>query len=323
MCPECGAGVRATILSVVDPQASELRPIEWPRTTATGVVLWAFGAVAVAMMSWLPQIADVLQSVGVRGVTGGPGVSRPSAALGVILGLATSAVGSLALIRPHAGIPRAHSLRAALATLLYIPLGVALWMYHMDSDARGGPHYLSHWDATAEMCMLLAIGAMLIAIIIVLERPTARLLVARSLVMRTGRVDRQTMLAMAVAACIMAAGALVGLAPFGVRTPRIAEICRVAGVLGIAFGGLLLTVGALGSLLDCARIAGAILIPKMTVREIIRDGRPAPRSRLMRVIDPAAPPNLSTMPAQSRPATGDAGAGGGGSMGGGGGSSRP
>ncbi len=284
MCPECGAGVRATILSVVDPQASELRVIEWPRLTATGVVLWAFGAVAVAMMSWLPQAAEVLQAIGVRGV------GRPSPGLGVMLGLATSAVGSIALIRPHAGIPMRDCVKAALATLLYIPLAAALWMYHADSDSRGGPHYLSHWDPTREMCVLLALAGGLIAVIIVLQRSNARLLVARSLVMRTGRVDRQTLLAMAVAACIMSGGALVGLIPSTVTAPTIVETCRIAGVLAIAFGGGLLSIGALGSLLDCARIAGAILIPKLTARQLIRGGRPAPQSRFMRVIDPAVPP---------------------------------
>src|SRR5581483_4291904 len=61
ICPECGTAVRATILSVVDPHASILRPITFPRLTAAGVILWAAGAVAVAMMAWLPQAADLLR----------------------------------------------------------------------------------------------------------------------------------------------------------------------------------------------------------------------------------------------------------------------
>ncbi|HMN40957.1 MAG TPA: hypothetical protein PKE29_08935 [Phycisphaerales bacterium] len=299
MCPECGAGVRATILSVVDPQASELRTIEWPRLTAAGIVLWAFGAVAVAMLSWLPQIADILQAIGVRGMRG---AGRPSAGLGVMLGLATSALGALALIRPHAGIRARDCVKAALAVVLYIPLGVALWLYHLDSDSRGGPRYFSTWSPSREMCILLALAGMLIAIIIALQRPNARLLVARSMVMRTGRVDRQTLYAMAGAACVLSAGGLIGLIPLSATDPTIVEAARFAGVLAIALGGGMLSVGAVGSLLDSVRIAGAILIPKVTARQVIREGRPGPKSRVMKVIDPTPPPPRPFAPTPLEPA---------------------
>lgn len=283
MCPECGAGVRATILSLVDPQASELRPIDSPRLTAAGVVLWAAGAVAVAAMSWLPQAADTLRVLGIRGV------DRPSAALGVLLGVCTSGIGSLALIRPHAGIRRAHSCFAALASLTYIPLGIALWRYHTQMDAVGGQRYLTRWRPSPESALTLATAAASIAIIVMLLRPNARLLVARSLVMRTGRVDRQTLWAMAAAACVLAIGALLGTVEL--RSPAGNEVIRAIGMGLIALASLLLTIGAVGSLLDCVRIAGAILIPKMTVRQVIRVGRPKPRSALMKVIDPTPPPS--------------------------------
>ncbi len=278
MCPECGTNVRATILSLVDPYASELRPITFPRLTAAGMILWAFGAVAVALMSWLPQGADILHQLGAR-------VNRPSAGLGVMFGLGTSALGSLALIRPHAGIARAHSIMAALATAMYVPLGWALWRYHMEVDRAGGQHYLSRWAPSADMSLYLASAGAMIATLIMLQRPNARLFVARSMVLRTGRVDRQTMYAMAIAACVIAIGALLGRVP---GAPG-GEVARMVGVVMVAFGGLLLSIGALGSLLDAARIAGAILIPKMTVRQVIREGRPSPRSGFMKMIDPNVP----------------------------------
>jgi len=297
MCPECGAAVRATILSVVDPQASELRPIRWPRLTAAGVVLWAFGAVAVVMMSWLPQAADVLRMLGFRGI------GRPSAALGVELGLGTSMLGSLALIRPHAGVPRAGSLMAAAATLLYVPLGWALWKYHTAMDAMGGQRYLSGWSPTPETSHALALACAIIATIIMLQRPNARILVARSMVLRTGRVDRQTMYAMAIAACIMGLGALMGLVGLdGVGQQRLmGEVARSIGVVMLAFGGVLVSIGALGSMLDCVRIAGAILIPKATLRQVIREGRPASASRIMRMIDPTPPPSIARPPTPAQP----------------------
>ena len=283
MCPECGTNLRATILALVDPQASELRPIVFPRLISAGVVMWAFGAVAVAMMAWLPQAADVLRLLGVR-------VNRPSAGLGVMLGLGTSAVGSIVLIRPHAGIERAHSLMALLATLVYVPLGWAMWRYHAAVDAHGGQRYITGWSPTREMSFTLAAACAMVAGIILLQRPNARVLVARSMVMRTGRVDRQTLFAMAIAAMLMAVGSLLGVVDVGVGASTMRDVSRSIGVVLIAFGGVMLTIGALGSLLDCARIAGAILIPKVSVRQVIREGRPQAKSRFMAMIDPTPPP---------------------------------
>ena len=48
VCPECGAAVRATILAVVDPHASELQPIRHPWPVAAGLVLWAASALVLA-----------------------------------------------------------------------------------------------------------------------------------------------------------------------------------------------------------------------------------------------------------------------------------
>jgi hypothetical protein len=287
MCPECGTNLRATILSLVDPQASELRPITFPRLTAAGVVMWAFGAVAVAMMAWLPQAAEVMRELGIH-------VGRPSAGLGVMLGLVTSAIGSIALIRPHSGIERAHSFMALLATLAYVPLGWMLWRYHTAVESLGGQHYLTGWSPTSETAYTLAMASGLIAAIIMLQRPNARLLVARSMVMRTGRVDRQTLYAMALAAAFMGVGSLLGRVDVGSNASTVREVARSIGVVLIAFGGVMVTIGAIGSLLDCARIAGAILIPKMTIRQVIRKGRPQARSKLMSMIDPNPPPPTTT-----------------------------
>ncbi len=283
MCPECGTNLRATILALVDPQASELRPIRFPRLVAAGVLMWAFGAVAIAMMAWLPQAADALRQLGVM-------VSRPSAGLGVMLGLGTSFIGSIVLIRPHAGIERWHSLMALLATLAYVPLAWLLWRYHVAVDQLGGQRYITGWSPTSETAYTLAGACFLIAGIILLQRPNARLLVARSMVMRTGRVDRQTLFAMAIAALVMGLGSLLGRVDVGVQASTMRDVSHSIGVVLIAFGGLMLTIGALGSLLDCARIAGAILIPKVSVRQVIREGRPQTRSRFMSVIDPIPPP---------------------------------
>lgn len=277
MCPECGTLVRATILSLVDPLASELRPIPRPRLLAAGLILWAVGAVMAATLSWLPHASDLLALIGV-------GTARPNVTLGVGIGVALSGLGALALIRPHAGLPVRDTLFALLAALLYIPLAIVLWKFHIIADFSHAPRYITGWSPTHQSTLLLVSTFLLIAGIILLQRPMARTLVARSLLMRTGRVDRQTMYAMAIAALIAAAGASLG---WMARTSStLGETARMFGIILITFGSLLLTIGMLGSLLDAARIAQAVLTPRLSLKQVIRHGRPAPKSTFGRLLDP-------------------------------------
>lgn len=282
MCPECGTGVRATILALVDPQASELQPIRFPKLVASAVVLWAAGAVAVAMMCWLPHAADVLRMLGIS-------VERPTAKLGVMLGLFTSLLGAIVLVRPHAKLGFVVPMMTLLGALLYVPLGYVMWQHQALMDAIGGPRYLAGWAPMADTTLLNAVAFALIAAIIMLQRPIARALVARSLVMRTGRVDRQTMYAMAIACVLAAVGVLLGRAvPSSV--PMWADLARVSGIVLIGFGSAMLSIGLLGSLLDCARIASAIVAPKPTLRKVIREGHAQPKTAIGKLIDPTPTP---------------------------------
>lgn len=295
MCPECGTGVRATILALVDPQASELQPIRFPKLVAGAVVLWAAGAVATTMMCWLPHAADMLQMVGVN-------VGRPSVKLGVMLGLCTSLLGAIVLVRPHAKLGFAVPLMTLLGALLYVPLGYVMWQHQSLMDAIGGPRYLTGWAPLVETTTLNAASFALIAAIIMLQRPIARALVARSLVMRTGRVDRQVMYAMAIACVIAIVGVLLGRAvPSSV--PMWADLARVSGMVLIVFGSLMLTIGLLGSLLDCARIASAIVAPRPTLRKVIREGHAQPKTAIGKLIDPTPAQSSMLTPVNPTQAT--------------------
>lgn len=290
MCPECGSAVRATILAVVDPQASELQPITYPRLVATGIILWASGAAAAGLLCWLPHLGDLLASFGLRLA------SRADVTLGVLIAIAISGLGSTALVRPHARMPPIYTILAALGTLLYAPLLWAEWKYQMLSTGPFGPRYLSSWTPTPGATRYFVLAAALIGTIIICTRPAARMLVARSLLMRTGRVDRQTMLAMASAAGMLVAGGLFGRAT--TTSPEMfAEASRIVGITLIAFGSLLLTIGLIGSLGDCLRITQAILAPRRTARQVIREGAPQPKTRIGRILDPnlpSAPPERSS-----------------------------
>ncbi len=253
VCPECGAGVRATILSVVDPQASVLRPIHRPRLIAGSLLLWSGAGLGASLVCWLPHFADSL------GHLTGPITPPPSDA--VLVGLVVAAmVGSAGLVRPHSGIPAWFTVAAVVAVLLHAPLGWALVRLHREG-----------WPASAEGSQWTTIAMGSLVAIFLLLRPTLRLLVARSLLLRSGRVDRQTLLGMSGAAVVIALG------QFAVRwsiegSPAGIISVRVLGVVLLVTGGALLTLGLLGSVVDAVRIARAILRPLPTLREVLRSG---------------------------------------------------
>lgn len=263
ICPECGAAVRATILSVVDPQANVLRPMAMPRLVAAGLLAWAAGGLAATITCWLPNL---WQSTG--GVPARAGLARGLAILSVAA-LAVSGVGSLSLIRPHAGIAARQSVAAMLASVLYIPLGRLVWLIGERRAEGGGSNYLSGWLPTESDTALAVSACLVLAAILLLQRPNARLLVARCVLLRSGKVDRQTLLAVAGAAGVIAVGQLLGRWSV-VSAASYAALVRTLGLALVGAGAGLLALGLVGSLLDTIRIARAIVRPRKTLRQVVR-----------------------------------------------------
>lgn len=253
VCPECGVGVRATILAVVDPQAAVLRPIPHPRLVSAGLVAWTVGAFVVAVICWLPPLAEPF-----GGLPRWMGLRVLSHML--IGCMAISAAGAALLIRPHDGIPRWYSLAVAGAVVLYAPVALMLLRLHN-----------AEWPATAEASGWMFMGMCGLAAIFLLLRPTARVLVGRSLLLRSGRVDRQTLLGMAAAAVIAAIGHGLVVASTAAWTGGHVGV-NVLGVAVMVIGAALLTLGLLGSVIDAFRIAAAIVRPRRTLREVLRSG---------------------------------------------------
>jgi hypothetical protein len=300
MCPECGVGVRATILSVIDPQASELQPIRFPKLIALGIVLWTGGAAAVAALSWLPHATDLAIALGVRA---GP---RPNISLGVLIGAIVSAVGALALVRPHAKIPARISALAILGVALYLPFAWLIWSYHTRPDPFSAVRaVLVAPPQPGSLSLLAAIFALVAAIILCL-RPAARVLVSRSLILRTGRVDRQTLYAIAIAAGVAALGSQLMLLA-GDTGRSVPEAGRIIGLLMIVIGSMLMTIGLFGALLDALRIAQAIVTPRRTFKHVMREGAAVPQSKIGKMLDGsysiATPPPSSISPPRAGPPT--------------------
>ncbi|MBX3386465.1 MAG: hypothetical protein KF768_07830 [Phycisphaeraceae bacterium] len=302
-CPECGVRIRATILAIVDPLANELRPIRHRRLVAIGLASWSVFALLATLISWVPHVSDALAWTGWVPTTQWP-ISGPILVLVLLVGLS-----ALAFSRPHAGVPVRTTAMCVLGSLLCVPLAWCLGEIHTIAQAPRAWSYVHGWRPIPRESALGVGSALLVAAIILLHRPAIRLLVARCLVMRTGRVDRQTLYAMAAAAAVIALGHFLGgwaanmtarplTAPGTAHPDLIPQVVRTLGMTLIVFGSLLLTLGFIGGIADSFRIASAVLIPSPTLSAVIRRGHDpgsaimalAPRRSPSQPTDPNPPP---------------------------------
>jgi hypothetical protein len=271
-CPECGVGVRATILAIVDPHAKELQPIHRKKLVAAGLVLWAGGAAGAALIASIPVVLELARSAGAP-------AWRVNVGAIVLALLACSGVGAIALVRPHGGLRLSMKLATVFAIALHVPLlwlGWTAWTEHLCWVGGGAPsaayRYFHSWSPTQSQTIVGVAFFLTIAAILFCLRPVVRVLVARSLVMRSGRVDRQTMYAMAGAAVLAAIGHAVGYLGTRLDPGVWGPLVRSAALVLLSLGSLLLVIGLCGGLIDAVRIAKAVLLPSPSIREVIRGG---------------------------------------------------
>lgn len=266
VCPECGLAIPATVLAKVDPHAAELRPIVWRVPIALGLVVWAAAGLLAACILWLLRTEDLATLFGVSS----PIPEHVSTRLGdlsvVLVGI--SGLGAIAFVRPHAGIPARQILWASLAVAAYVPLVLALHrLVSVFNIAMPTPYFGPAPVSATRVLLRLAIGACVLLIVLGI-RPNARLLVARSMLMRSGKVDRQTLYGVAGAVGVTMLGDLIHLAStLGTGSPG--SITRLAGTALIGVGSLLTTLGLLGLLIDGLRIMPAIIATPLSEEDVI------------------------------------------------------
>lgn len=266
VCPECGIAVRGTILATVDPSAEELQPMPAPMLTAAGLIAWSFGAFFGVAFSWIPRLLDVLERVG----WGGTRFIRTPEWIGeaTIASICVSALGSLALVRPTRNTRWWGMLLALLGVAAYAPLAYSVWRIQEVIDPGAAPPYLVGGPQPERLMMRALLNGSLLVILLSL-RTNARVLVERSLALRTGRVDRQTILAMALV--VIVAGAGDGLWGWSVFvTPSMQDALQDSGSVLVAVGSLLFTMGVASGMQDSLRIARAILSPAPGLRQVLR-----------------------------------------------------
>lgn len=262
-CPECGTAVRAAILYLVDPDADALRPLHRARVVAAALPIWAGAAFLASLCAWAPRFDAAL-----RHQTGGRvGLEADWAPWAVLAGACISAVASLGLVHLLEGVHRRWTVSAAIASAFYLPLLGLLYLVYFRIDPIRPAPYLGGADDADRMIARLAI-ALCMSIILLGLRPNARLLVARCLALRTGRVDRQTILATLGAVCVMSLGDVTRLVALGLPSGSRSLADLVGSVLVFA-GSALFTVALAGATIDTLRIRRSILIPSPSIRQVL------------------------------------------------------
>jgi hypothetical protein len=260
VCPECGTPIRATLLAVVDPHANELRPLYRPYLTAIGVVAWTVGALAGALLLWWVRLeALILELPAPRG-------DWVAGAIPVCAGV--SGLGAAALVRPHAGVPGRLVFRAGVGVLLYAPLVAVLWRLLLRHDPlHATPFSFGEVDDSDRVWFRLLASALIVMIVLCL-RSSARMLAARSLVMRTGRVDRQTMFALIATVGLWLIGDTIGLV--ALATPGATEsIFSMVSTIFIAAGSGLFTLGLAWMVWDTLRLAPILIEPSPALGDVV------------------------------------------------------
>jgi hypothetical protein len=273
VCPECGTPVRATILSRIDPYAGVLRPVARPTFTAAGVIVWSMFALIAALLTWYLRAADGWGVVMDRRV--------PSQRLAVAAACACivlSAVGATSLVRPHAGIALRRSIAAGAGVLAIIAYAWVYWRIHATFDPRHTKPYFNAEILLTERNWLRLGGSTLLAAAVMLLRPNMRLLASRSLVMRMGRVDRQTLPLLGGVIAISALGDFLHIIAARIAPPPAPPplVLLYSGLFLISVGSMLLTIGIGGVLIDCIRLVPVILRPPIAMEHVLGASRTQP-----------------------------------------------
>ena len=279
-CPECGTSVLATVLDAVDPAAGVIAPIRRRRLVAIGLVLWPAAAIVAALLMWFNRFW--IETVAMMEVGRLPPLWLGPATLAAI---ALSALGSIALIAPHAGIPRRHRLMAAGGTALMAAL-VGLRLLDAEAQSLSPASFLKGTTLDPGLLTLRVIGATTVVAIVFLFRPNAKLLAQRSQVLRSGGAERQSMIPLGGAMALILLGALLGL--IGVAAgDLVLDTVFYADMILTGLGAVLFTIGLWGVFRDCLRIAPVILQPRLEPSKMLVDesvpersaseGRPAPK----------------------------------------------
>jgi len=260
-CPECATPVAATVLAVVDPLAAEIQPIAHRRLVAAGLLAWSWLAAGAVLAMWVLRLFEVLNMPRPSSVDRGVLVIVPAF-------LALSCLGLVSIIRPHGSIPRGWSIAAVGAVLTAASVAVATAVLLWKFDGVGGRPYFGPFEPTPARELLAGAISVLVAAEAALARQNFHVLLARSHLLRTGQIERQTLRAVIFCSLAGACGHLMhALAPW--LQPQVGDVVTIAGTCVLGVGSLLLTLGLIGVAVDCRRLLPVILAPPLRLADVM------------------------------------------------------
>lgn len=265
VCPECGSAVRATILAKVDPQADELLPLLHPRLAAYGLAGGVLAGFLATLVAWIPRLAEIVDryaGVDTARILG----SRIYAIL--VFGLiAIAAVSPLAIVRPVAKTTRSQALVTLCAVPFFIPMLWAVYrIYFVIDPVATPPYFVGSPNLDRLGARFVFTGALIGALLCV--RPAGRRLARRSMAMRAGRLNRQTVFAMTGALLVATVGDALRVSAVG-SPPGLRDGLDIAGSLLVFGGSAMFTVGAAFCAYDAIRVGKALCRPQPALRQVV------------------------------------------------------
>lgn len=261
LCPECRLPVRATILSIVDPKAEQLAPLSFPWFTATGLVMWSSGGLLAILMVWVLRLSELGRDI--LDLQWKPWWIPWLGLLGIVC----SAIGALSMIRPNHRVRRVEALRAALAAGAYAPLLLIYFTIYFRLDHLSPSPLLNPGESSLSRSVLRLMLFACIAVIIWGLRPNAVALAIRSVVVRTGRIDRQSMYAVLVSFAVAAIGDALHLLGAWIGG-GIGDVCSALQIVFVSLGSVLVTVGMINIVLDTVRLYPVLVRPGVGLSDI-------------------------------------------------------
>lgn len=260
VCPECGTPLRTTILYRVDPEADAFQPIRFRRAVAAALVIWPGASLLAIGCLWVARGGELLRALGI-----GVEVERTVLAWTVLASCVLSAGALAMLVRPFRTLAWWRTLCVVIGVLCYYPIAFSvLRMLEIDGVH---PDPFTRYTTADRWAWRLLLGAGMVGVFLGF-RPVARELVKRSLALRTGRVDRQTLLAMAAATLLGMVGDVIRLSS-GSLGMMGEEAWIVLSSILILVGSGFVTIGMVACMVDGWRIGKSVLLPSPSARAVL------------------------------------------------------
>ncbi len=280
-CPECGLGVRRTLLYVIDPAASEIAPLRNGYWLAAILVLVPAILVTAVVILWIPHIQFAYENY--------QGILRPNPAtqwnlwkafagfLAIVSGLLTFGLQN----------PTGKRVRRSYLTGLWLArLSLIFWggmvIIIAIYDETNGTWQASLYDGEQIDLFrsVLRAGGHLTLILAVVGFPkVVRFLALRSLYHRISQMSRQGFLAMGFALLITLAGDSLWIITGWIQqqsinagtggAPRFVEQLALISAMLTLVGSGMLTLALFNAMMDAIRLAVKINGPRYTHDQIV------------------------------------------------------